>query len=344
MKVAQTKRAAIVGVFIFLGIAILIVTILTLGGQKKTFRNSITVRAVFDDVQGLLKGNNVWFSGVKIGTVKRISFTGSSQVEVDLTIEEKSIEYIRKNARAKISSESFIGSKIIEIIGGTPQAPAVENGDMLAVEETLGTEEMMGTFQANNRNLLDITTDLKAVSKKLNNGEGTIGKLLSDDQLVNQLSTVMASLRRASANTERLTSTIASYTAQLNNKQAFANQLVSDTVIFSKLRTTARELDEISKTANDVVVNLKQTSNDINSGVNNSKSPVGMLLKDEAAARDIRVILNNLNSGTQKLDENLEALQHNFLLRGFFKKKAKREAAAEKDSLQALPSQLKMQN
>ncbi|TDH21431.1 MCE family protein [Segetibacter sp. 3557_3] len=339
MKAAQTKRAAIVGIFIFLGIAILIVTILTLGGQKKTFRNSITVRAVFDDVQGLLKGNNVWFSGVKIGTVKRISFTGTSQVEVDLTIEEKSVEYIRKNARAKISSESFIGSKIIEIIGGTPQAGAVDDGDILAVEKTLGTEEMMGTFQANNRNLLDITTDLKAVSKRLNNGEGTIGKLLSDDQLATQLSTVMATLRRASANTERLTTSIANYTAQLNNKQSFANQLVNDTIIFSQLRSTARELDEISKTANDVVVNLKQTSSDINTGVNNSKSPVGMLLKDEAAAKDIRVILNNLNSGTQKLDENLEALQHNFLLRGFFRKKAKRDAKAQRDTLIIAPAE-----
>jgi phospholipid/cholesterol/gamma-HCH transport system substrate-binding protein len=329
MKSAQTKRAAVVGLFIFIGIAIFILVILTLGGQKKTFKNSITVKAIFDDVQGLLKGNNVWFSGVKIGTVKRISFTGTSQVEVDISIEQKAIEYIRKNARAKISSESFIGSKIIEIVGGTPQAGEVEDGDVIAVEKTLGTEEMMGTFQANNKNLLDITTDLKLVSKRLSNGEGTIGKLMSDETMANELASVVASLRRASGNTERLTNTVAGYTSQLNRKGTLANELVSDTVIYARLRATARQLDEISQKANDVIVDLKNTSNNLNNGVNNAKAPVGMLLKDEKAANDIKVILSNLNSGTKRLDENLEALQHNFLLRGFFKKKAKRDAQAK---------------
>ncbi len=334
MKTSQNKRAAVVGIFIFLGLAIFIITILTLGGQRKTFKNSITIRTVFDDVQGLIKGNNVWFSGVKIGTIKRIAFTGTSQVEVDLNIEEKAIEYIRKNARAKISSESFIGSKIIEIIGGTPQAPAVEDGDLIAVEKTLGTEEMLGTFQANNKNLLEITTDFKTVSKRLSNGEGAIGKLLTDESLVRELSSVITSLKRASNNAERLTNTVASYTTQLNNKGSLAHELVNDTVVYARLKATSQQLDEISRSANDVFVDLKRTTTSLNNGVNNVNAPVGMLLNDTRAANDIKVILSNLNAGTQKLDENLEALQHNFLLRGFFRKKDKREAKELKDSLE----------
>jgi len=326
----KTNRAAVVGLFIFIGIAIFIITILTLGGQQKTFKNSITVKAVFDDVQGLQKGNNVWFSGVKIGTVKKISFVGSSKVEVDINIEEKSREFIRKNAKAKVSSEGFIGNKLIEISGGTPQAAAIEDGDLIASEKALNTEEMMGTFQANNRNLLDITTDLKVVSKRLTNGEGTVGKLLSDETMVNQLSTVMSALQRASANTERLTNTISGYASQLHNKGSIANELVTDTVLYSRLRATSVRLNEASQTANQVVADLRSASTNINNGLNNSNSPVGVLLKDEMAANDIRTILSNLNAGSKKLDEDLEALQHNFLLRGFFKKKAKREAEAKK--------------
>ena len=75
MKQSNTKRAVIVGIFIFLGLAILIAGVLTLGGQQNTFQKKITVRAVFDDVGGLLTGNNVWFSGVKIGTVKKNHFS-----------------------------------------------------------------------------------------------------------------------------------------------------------------------------------------------------------------------------------------------------------------------------
>lgn len=332
MKPIKNNRAVVVGIFIFIGIAIFIIAVLTLGGQQKTFKNSIAVKAVFSDVEGLQKGNNVWFSGVKIGTIKKISFIGNSKVEVDINIEEKSREYIRKDAIAKISSEGFIGNKLIEISGGTPKSAAIEDGDRLIVVETSTTDEMIGTFQANNKNLLDITTDLKVVSKRLTNGEGTVGKLLTDETLMNELSGVMAALQRASANTERLTRTISGYTSKLNNKGTIANELVTDTAVFARLKATSRQLDEVSRTANDVVNNLNNASLHINSGLNNENAPLGMLLRNEEAATDIAGILQNLNMGSKKLDENMEALQHNFLLRGFFKKKAKREEQAKKDS------------
>lgn len=332
MKPIKNNRAVVVGIFIFIGIAIFIIAVLTLGGQQKTFKNSIAVKAVFSDVEGLQKGNNVWFSGVKIGTIKKISFIGNSKVEVDINIEEKSREYIRKDAIAKISSEGFIGNKLIEISGGTPKSAAIEDGDRLIVVETSTTDEMIGTFQANNKNLLDITTDLKVVSKRLTNGEGTVGKLLTDETLMNELSGVMAALQRASANTERLTRTISGYTSKLNNKGTIANELVTDTAVFARLKATSRQLDEVSRTANDVVSNLNNASLHINSGLNNENAPLGMLLRNEEAATDIAGILQNLNMGSKKLDENMEALQHNFLLRGFFKKKAKREEQAKKDS------------
>ncbi len=336
MRTVKTNRGVVVGIFIFLGIAIFIVTILTLGGQQKTFKNSITVKTVFNDVEGLQKGNNVWFSGVKIGTVKRLSFVGNSKVEVDINIEEKSREFIRKDAMAKIGSEGFIGNKLIEIFGGSPKAAPIEEGDMLKVLETTSTDEMIGTFQANNKNLLEITTDLKVVSKRLTNGEGTVGKLLTDERLANELSSVMAALHRASANTERLTSTIAGYTSRLNNRGTLANELVTDTAVFARLRATSIQLDEVSRTAKEVIQGLNDATLQVNSGLNNENAPLGMLLRNEEAGSNISTILQNLNTSSKKLDENMEALQHNFLLRGFFKKKAKREAEAKRDSAKAV--------
>jgi phospholipid/cholesterol/gamma-HCH transport system substrate-binding protein len=60
-------------------------------------------------------------------------------------------------------------------------------------------------------------------------------------------------------------------------------------------------------------------------GLNDSSKALGSLLHDTQLADDLKTILKNLNAGSQKLDEDLEALQHNFLLRGFFRKKAKQE-------------------
>src|SRR4051812_13805715 len=120
-----------VSIFITLAIAILVVCIFTLGGQQKKFVKSIQISAVFDDVSGLQPGNNVWFLGVKIGTIKQIDLTGNKQVRVTMSIEEKSEEFIRKNAKARIGSESFIGNRILEIYNGSAEFPPVEDNDQL---------------------------------------------------------------------------------------------------------------------------------------------------------------------------------------------------------------------
>jgi phospholipid/cholesterol/gamma-HCH transport system substrate-binding protein len=325
MKSTNNQRAIIVGIFIFLGLAILIITILTLGSQHKTFEKSVTVKAIFDDVNGLQKGNNIWFSGVKIGTVKRISILGGAKVEVSLDIEEHSHQFIRKDAKAKISTDGLIGNKIVVIYGGSLQVPEVETGDILGIEKLLSTDEMMATLAKNNDNVLEITNGFKVISKRLVDGQGTLGKLMTDETMVNDLDAAAVTLKKTVLSLEKLSSNVAAYTAKLGAKGSLTNDLVTDTIIFSKLRSTVQQLQQIAETSKGVVDNLKTSTNTFNDGLNNKNVPAGMLLHDEGAATNIKITLQNLQSGTKKLDEDLEALQHNFLLRGFFRKKARNE-------------------
>lgn len=332
MKVTSNQRAVIIGIFIFLGLAIFILTILTLGSQKKTFEKSITVKAFFNNVNGLQKGNNIWFSGVKVGTIKKVSLQGNGRVEVDMSIEEQSVKYIPKDAKAKLSSDGLIGSKIIEIYGGNLKTPSIQEGDVLNNDKLLNTDEMMNTLSKNNDNLLDITNDFKMISSRLADGKGSVGKLLTDETMYDQLNATATILKRVSDNLEKLSSNVSSYTAKLNHNGTLANDLVTDTVIFSRLRATISQLQHVAITSDSVMNNLQTTStslkkgvNTLNEGLSNNKTPIGMLLHDEQAAANIKTTLKNLQSGTKKLDDDLEAIQHNFLLRGFFKKKAKRD-------------------
>ncbi len=330
MKTNNNKRAIIVGIFIFLGVAIFILTVLTLGSQKKTFAKSFTVKAIFDDVNGLQKGNNVWFSGVKIGTIRKVALLGNARVEADMNIDQSSQQFIRKDAKAKISSDGLIGNKIIVIYGGSQQSPQIAPGDMLGIEKLLSTDEMMSTLAKNNNNLLDITTGFKAITKNIQDGNGTVGKFLTDETMANNLNATTATLKKASVNLDRLSTSVAAYTSKLNNKGTLASDLVSDTIIFSRLRSTVARLQQVADASQGIIDNLKTTSSNINSSLSNSNSPAGMLLHDEQSGANLKSILQNLQSGTKKLDEDLEAVQHNFLLRGFFKKKAKNE---KKDTL-----------
>jgi phospholipid/cholesterol/gamma-HCH transport system substrate-binding protein len=336
MKMDSNKRMITVGVFVLLGIIIFIVAVLTLGGQKKTFEKKSTLKAIFNDINGLQEGNNVWFSGVKVGTVKKIAFSPDAMVEVIMSIETKAMKYIKKDARAKISSEGFIGNKIVVIFGGGAHSPVVADDDILAVDSGLSTDEMIATLQQNNKNLLDITGNIKTITERLMNGQGSAGKILSDDKLANDLQAAITGLRVASAQVQRITSDVASYTSQLQSTGSLTNSLIHDTILFSRLKSTATEIQQASMTIKESSNNIKRITGNIENvsrRLDSTGSPVGVLLNDEEAGQNLKTTLENLQSGSKKLDEDLEALQHNFLLRGFFKKKAKREQEEAKQKL-----------
>ncbi|MDX5347249.1 MAG: MlaD family protein, partial [Hymenobacteraceae bacterium] len=126
-----------VGIFIALGILIFVVGVLTLGGQQKRFVSSVQVYSFFDEVEGLRSGNNVWFSGVKVGTVKQIQLQQNGKVKVMMNIEEASQPYIRQNSKVRIGSESLIGNRIIEIFDGTADSPPITDGVQLQAESGL---------------------------------------------------------------------------------------------------------------------------------------------------------------------------------------------------------------
>ena len=324
----MNKKAITVGIFIFIAIAIFIAGVLALGGQNKTFAKTVSLRAVFNDVNGLQSGNNIWLSGVKVGTIKKISFISNAQVEVEMNVETKYQQYVHKDAMAKIGSDGLIGNKIIVIYGGTQQAPLVQNGDLLGVEKATSMDDMMNTLQENNKNILAITTDFKEVSKGIAAGQGTIGKLLKDEGVVNQAEAILISLKSTSskadamvAKANEMTADIADYTSKLQTKGSLTNDLVTDTVIFSRLRATVTQVEQASQTANALIEDLRTTSQRLNK----TDGAVGVLLNDAETATQIKETIRNLQTSTKKLDENMEALQHNFLLRGFFRKRAKAE-------------------
>jgi len=329
MKAIQSKRAAIVGIFILVGMAILMAAVFTLGNQRKAFSKGIPVKAIFDNVNGLQAGNNIWFSGVKIGAVRRLQLISGARVEVDMNIDPKSRNFIRKDAKVKIGSDGLIGNKIIIIYGGTESVPAVEPNDILKDESVLGTEQVMNTLQENNKNLLAITKDFKLISDRLASGEGTIGKLLTNDDLANQLQATAVTLQKASDNMQVLTSNVSDFTAKLQTKGGLANDLVSDTTVFRTLRSSVEQIQQASDNANELTSNLKTVAQKIN----DSSNTVGVLLHDKQAADNLKATVENLQAGTQKFDEDMEALQHNFLFRGFFRKKARREKEQQKKEM-----------
>lgn len=326
MQVSDTRRKVTVGVFVALGLVIFVLGIFTLGSQKKSFVKSFTVDVIFNDIQGLKAGNNVWFSGVKIGTIRKIQFSGTSQVQVFLNIEEEAHKYIHKDATATISSDGLIGNKIIVVTGGTPKLPFVEDGDRLKASNALSTDDIMKTFQVNNKNLVDVTSDFKILAKNLVEGKGAAGALLADQQIADNFKAIVQNLKVTTESANKMAVDLNTFTRKMNAKGGLADKLLTDTMVFSQLQASVNELKKTASSAAAMTENLNKAS----SKLTQSDNAAGMLLNDQKTAEQIKAIMQNLEGSSKKLDQNMEALQHNFLLRGFFKKKAKAEAEAAK--------------
>ncbi|AMQ57629.1 MlaD family protein [Algoriphagus sanaruensis] len=321
----ENKRSVIVGIFVLVGIAILVVGVMTLGGQQKKFVSAIQLKAVFDDVGGLQTGNNIWFSGVKIGTVRKINFYGDSQVEVEMNVEESVGKYIRKDSKATISSDGLIGNKIIVIYGGSTEAPQVEDGDRLVAVMPLDTDNMMETLQANNENLVEITADLKQLTGKLAAGEGIVGAVMTDSTLAQNFRTILANLERASTNSNKMIADLNSFTSKMNQKGNMLNELVTDTTMVTDLRATMENLRATS--ANTEV--LTKEFQAITAKLNSSENSLGMLLNDPEFAKTLKNTLENTDSATYNLNKGMEALEYTWPFNKGFRRKAKADLEKE---------------
>lgn len=333
---SSQKIAAKVGLFILVGIIILAAGILTLGTMRKSFISRIDAEATFESVNGLTKGNNVWFAGVKVGTVREILFTPDSKVRVLFSIEDTSQPFIKQDATVRVSSDGLIGNPIILISGGSPTTKMIQDGFKFKVEPDVTQQEMLTTLQANNKNILSITDDLKGIIGDIRAGQGSLGKLVKDDQLYVNLNRSMATVESATRDLKRGATGLATLTDKLNADGNFINSIATDKEIYPNIKKTVASLESTSQTLKETTVSAKQMVNNLeqtsNTLLNNPKSPVGVLLHDEKAANNIRETISNLESSSAKLDQNLEALKHNFLFRRYFRNQAKEEAKRKADS------------
>lgn len=322
MEKAENKRAITVGLFLGLGLLVFILGVFTLGSQSKTFSKSIHISAVFDDVAGLKTGNSVWFSGVKVGSISKIHFIGPGQVDVRMAVDQASQQYLHRNAGVHIGSDGLIGNKIIVIDGGSPQAPVVQDGDVLQAEKMTSTDDMLKVLQQNNQNLLSITGDFKMLSRKILQGKGTVGTLMADSVVGNQFKNAMSNFERTSASAARLAGQLEKFSSKMNTKGGLADKLLTDTTTFATIKAATTQLKAAADNANILTKNLKTASEKMN----RTDNTLGLLLNDPVSAAKVKSTLDNLQQGSVKLNDDLEAAQHNFLLRGFFKDREKAKA------------------
>jgi ABC-type transporter Mla subunit MlaD len=234
------------GMFVVVGLILFTLTIYFVGKQQNLFGSTFHLKSKFKTVSGLKVGNNVRFSGINVGTIDEIQLVNDSSVVVDLIIEEEVQKYIKTDATASIGSDGLMGDKVLTISPGSYSNKVIQDNAFIASTSAVEMEDLMKSVKTSLDNAGIITDQLAKFTYNMNNGEGTLSKLLSDKEFAN-------SLKNTLANLEVSTKEFSRFTTSMNNGKGVLSKLVNDESLGVKLDSMMTNLQSGTKNLNETL-------------------------------------------------------------------------------------------
>jgi len=309
------------GIFVIVGTTLLVVAAYLIGNRQNMFGNTFTIHAVFKNVNGLEKGNNVRYSGIGVGTVKDIVMENDSTINVVMSIQENMIKHIKNNAIATIGSDGLVGSMIVNIVPGGGSGSGIKSGDQIVSYSRIGAEDMMSTLNVTSENAALLTADLLKVTAALTKGEGTLGRLLNDTAMAKNLEQTILNLKLTSAKANNTIEEVNRFVNAANSENSVVGVLLRDSLAGLEIKQIIHNLESASYRMENLTVNLDS----VVSGISEGEGALNYLAKDTILVQRLEATMKSIEEGTARFNENMEALKHNFLTRGYYKKMAKEE-------------------
>ena len=313
------------GILVVLGTILLVMAAYFIGNRQNLFGNTFTINAVFKNVNGLQKGNNVRYSGIDIGTVNDIKMENDTTIIVNMVIQEKMLRHIRKNAIATIGSDGLVGSMIVNIVPGHGEGIPLADGDQIESYSKIGVKDMMSTLNVTNENAAILTADLLQITETLKNGKGTFGMLLNDTVMAKNLMQTTANLKSMSKEANLALERLNGMISGLDFENSVANVLVSDSISGQQMKDILKNLEETSIK----MVSISQSLDSLSNKIAKGRGAVDYLTTDTVLVRQLERTIKNVEEGTARFNENMEALKHNFLTRRYFRQQEKAKKKEE---------------
>jgi phospholipid/cholesterol/gamma-HCH transport system substrate-binding protein len=311
----ETSKNIRVGAFVLIATSLLIFTLYLIGSKQNLFGSTFKIRAQFHDVNGLMSGNNVRFTGIDVGTVNKVEIINDSTVNVEMIIQNKVKQFIKKNSIAMVGSDGLMGNKLINIISSNVNAASIENGDVLMTKSPIGTDDLMKTLSVTNLNAKDISIEIKSIVEKLNSSN-SVWSILMDTVIAENVKHSIIDVRRASENTRIITDKVTEITVDIKNGKGPLGLILRDSLLHDNLLLSIQNIKKVSDSLETFTSTLNQLSNQLKS----SNGTVGTLLNDTTIPLSLKRSLIHVEAGTKDFEQSMAALKHNFLFRSYFKK------------------------
>jgi len=322
------------GMFVTITFILVLTAVYLIGSNKAIFGSSITVSTMLSNAGGLQAGNNVRFAGINVGTVKSIEIMSDSTIRVDLRVMNKARKFIRKDARTSVSIDGLVGSALLNIKPGDGKAAMIEAGDILESENVKGTSDLIASLGNTNDDLAAFLQELLSISQEIKGGPGLVSQVIQDSSMALNMQQMLANLNTVSYQTVKMVEKLSGAIDQIEQGQGLMNQLLYDTTITNNLKSLSTNLDRSVSERVDTIMeqlaetsyNLSRSSEDFHEllrGILEGEGALSQLLYDPEMAISLQRTLDNLEKGTAKFDQDMEALKHNFLFRRYFRKQEK---------------------
>ncbi|RMF12854.1 MAG: MCE family protein [Candidatus Dadabacteria bacterium] len=258
----EAARLIRIGAFSLVALALFSLAALVVGRKAGYFASYYRLVASFESVQGLDVGQPVWLNGVDVGLVERINLIhgDARKIEVILTIEEDYQEFIRADSVAMLGTQGLLGDKIVNITIGSPDQPALEDGDEIQTAAPLEIGDMMEKIGEVIKSLESSFDEIEGMLADVSEGEGTLGRLVRDSSLHDEgvsvlarVDDLLADLQRGRGTIGRLLSDstlhddLTEITGRLKRGEGTVGKLLVDESLYTSATTAVAVLEGILK-------------------------------------------------------------------------------------------------
>ncbi|MBI2487701.1 MAG: MCE family protein [Deltaproteobacteria bacterium] len=275
------RTEAMVGIFFIVGLVILL-AVFEFIGEIPFLTKGYSLRSYFKSVGELREGNPVKLQGVEVGKVSKIKIV-DGKIEVKMELKEEAP--VKKDSVASIRLTSLLGTSYVNLTFGSSTSPVAPPGSILPSEEPADINEilakvessvssieaMFGAFGENKERISSLLNNLDSVLAGAAKGEGTIGKLLKDDSLYNEVKETFASMNEIAVS--------------INQGEGTLGKLLKDESLYNETKKTVANLGQLSEK------------------LTNAKGTFGKLLNDETLYNETTEAATNLNSILKKVNK-----------------------------------------
>lgn len=329
-----------VGIIVTIALIAFLLAVMFAGHLEKFFTPKVQIYAIFDDVKGLREGSPVWFSGIEIGFVKSLNFIPQHRIKAVLSINSDVLKYLKKDSKATIFTFGLLGDKYVEISPGSEGAENLNAGDTITGLSQAEVREIVETGRESIARLSDFIKALEEIILKIEKGEGTVSRFISDPSVydnlketTNELTRFVKKLERGEGTIGRLVSDDALYqdvSSSVKDIRLFAeslqasegtlDKLIKDPSLYDRFLRASENLDNFANrlATSGGTINRLIEDESLYENVNNVSERLGILLeriergegvmgslvKDEELSAELKTTLKELNALIKDMRDN----------------------------------------